>query len=123
MTCYFFYTKFFAPKLVTCLNYLKVSYRRHNATLTSKGVVKMIFRLEGTLATGTSKGHLHTPISVVEANFMPTQVQESSHILLNAHKLHQKGLGSCAVFELQFQPHSKPLECVTLLFKEGQEAF
>ena len=57
-----------------------------------------------------------------EANFMTTQVQENSHILFNAHKLHQRGFGPCAIFELQFQPHPKPLGCVTLLFRKGQEA-
>jgi len=59
----------------------------------------------------------------LEASVMPTQVQESSHILLNAHKLYQRGLGPCAILELQFQPHPKPLGCVTLLIWEGQEAF
>ena len=58
-----------------------------------------------------------------EASVIPIQVQESSHILFNAHKLHQRGLSPFAVLELQFQPHPKPLGCVTLLFWEGQEAF
>jgi len=37
-----------------------------------------------------------------EASAMPTQLQESSHILLNAPKLHQRGLGPCTDLELQF---------------------
>jgi len=57
-----------------------------------------------------------------EANVMPTQVQESSQILLNAHKLHQRGLGLCTDLELQFQPHPKPFGCVNLIFWEGQES-
>ena len=35
-----------------------------------------------------------------EAIVMPTQVQENSHILLNVHKLHQRGLGLCTNLEL-----------------------
>jgi len=35
-----------------------------------------------------------------EASVMPTQVQKSSHVLLNAHKLHQRGLGLCTDLEL-----------------------
>ena len=58
-----------------------------------------------------------------EANVMPIQVQVNSQILLSAHKLQQRGLGPCTDLELQFQPHPKPLRCVTLLFWEGQEAF
>jgi len=54
---------------------------------------------------------------------MPTQVQESSQILLSAHKLQQRRLSPCTILELQFQPHPKPLGCVTLLFEEGLEAF
>ena len=58
-----------------------------------------------------------------ETDVMPTQVQEDSQLLLHAHKLHQRGLGPCAVLELQFQTHPEPLGCVTHLFWEGQEAF
>ena len=54
---------------------------------------------------------------------MPIQVQENSQILLNAHKLHQRGLGPCADLELQFQRHPKPLGCIPLLFWEGHGAF
>jgi len=50
-----------------------------------------------------------------EANVMPTQLQESSQILLSTYKLQQRGLGLFTVLELQFQPHPKPLGCVTLL--------
>ena len=59
----------------------------------------------------------------LETDVMPTQVQEDSQLLLHAHKLHQRGLGPCAVLELQFQTHPEPLGCVTHLFWEGQEAF
>ena len=45
-----------------------------------------------------------------EATFMPTQVQESSHILFNTHKLHHP----CAIFELQFQPHHNLLNVLLL---------
>ena len=58
-----------------------------------------------------------------EADAMSIQVQESSQVLLNAHELHQRELGPCAVLELQFQPHPEPLGCVPHLFWEGQEAF
>ena len=58
-----------------------------------------------------------------ETDVMPTQVQEDSQLILHAHKLHQRGLGPCAVLELQFQTHPEPLGCVTHLFWEGQEAF
>jgi len=58
-----------------------------------------------------------------EANIMPTQVQKSSQIPLGAHKQQQRELGPCAVLKLQFQPHPKPLGCLTLLFWEVQEAF
>ena len=49
-----------------------------------------------------------------EANVMTTQVQENSHILFNTHKLHQRGLGPCAIFELQFQPHPNLLDVLLL---------
>jgi len=58
-----------------------------------------------------------------EANVMPTHVQVNSQILLTARKLQQRGLGLCTDLELQFQPHPKPLRCLTLLFWEGEEAF
>ena len=57
-----------------------------------------------------------------EASVMPTQVQESSHILLNAHRLHQKALSPCIDSKIQFQPHPKPFRCATLSIWEGQEA-
>ena len=60
---------------------------------------------------------------VTEANVMPMHVQENSQFLLNAHKLHQRGLGPCTNLELQFQSHPKPLGCDTLLFWEVLEAF
>ena len=58
-----------------------------------------------------------------EADAMSIQVQESSQVLLNAHELHQRELGPCAVLELQFQPYPESLGCVSCLFWEGQEAF
>jgi len=40
--------------------------------------------------------------SAFEAIITPTQGQETSHILLNVHKLHQRGLGLRIDLELQF---------------------
>jgi len=57
-----------------------------------------------------------------EVIVLPTQVQESSHILLNAHRLHQKALSPCIDSKIQFQPHPKPFRCATLSIWEGQEA-
>jgi len=57
-----------------------------------------------------------------KASVMPTQVQESSRILLNAHKLHPRGLGPYMDLELQFQPHPKPFGCASLIIWEGQES-
>jgi len=54
-----------------------------------------------------------------EANVMLTQVQVSSQILFNAHKLHQKGLSPCTDLEFQIQPYLKPFGCITLVFLEG----
>ena len=55
-----------------------------------------------------------------EAIVMPTQVQKNSQLLLNTHKLHQRGLDPCTNLELQFHTHLKPLGHVTLLFWKGQ---
>ena len=60
---------------------------------------------------------------ISEADAMTIQVQEGSQVLLNAHELHQREHGPCAVLELQFQPHPQSLGCVPHLFWEGQEAF
>ena len=65
MIIWFFIKKIFPPKLVMRLQHLKVSYRMHNATLISDGVVKMIFVPKDTLAMDTSEGHLPTHIGVV----------------------------------------------------------
>jgi len=58
-----------------------------------------------------------------EANVIPTQVQENSQLLLNAHKLHQRELDPCTNLKFPFHPHPKPLGYVTLLFWESQGAF
>jgi len=57
-----------------------------------------------------------------ESSVMPTQVQESSHILLNAHKLHQRGLSPCTDLDLQFLLNLKPFRCSTLIIWEGQQS-
>jgi len=58
-----------------------------------------------------------------EVNSMPIPVQQNTHVLLRARKLHSKGLGPCTDLELQFKTNPKHLGCVIVLFREGQEAF